>query len=126
MCTDWDETISRLFVHIVALLLVPSQSLASPEPGIPAVPLLLLLHARYICVGYATTILVRHWAVLYQQMGKNQQTEGQLTEGIAREFFLSSYFVVHTFRVVSSDICTFIPDDFRLCLLYCPESCGFL
>lgn len=32
-------------------------------------------------------VLVRHWAVLYQQMGKHQRTQGQLTERIAREFF---------------------------------------
>lgn len=39
-------------------------------------------------MGYVTTVLVRHWAVLYQQMGKNQQTQGLLTERIARESLL--------------------------------------
>lgn len=56
----------------------------------PALPILLLVNLRYICVIYVTTVLVRHWAGLYQKMGKNHQGhgQGQLTERIAREFFL--------------------------------------
>eukprot|EP00752_Nemacystus_decipiens_P004326 g3951.t1 len=64
------------FIHSVCLV--------SPQPGMPALPLLLLLHLRHICVGYVTTVLVRHWAVLYQRMGKNQHTQGPLTERVSR------------------------------------------
>ncbi|CAM9911097.1 unnamed protein product, partial [Pylaiella littoralis] len=55
-------------------------SLVSQEPLIAALPLLFVLHLRYICVGYVTTVLVRHWAMLYQQMGLPQTSQGQLTE----------------------------------------------
>lgn len=77
---------TQLSEYFSALLILP-QCLATPEPGLPALPLLLLLHLKHIGVGYVTTVLVRHWAVLYQQMGRSQQG-GQLNERVSREFVL--------------------------------------
>lgn len=83
------------------------QALVTREPGLPALPLLFIFHLQLICVTYATTVLVRHWAVLYQRIGKNQP---QLTGNTAREcvmmihrpFDLHYISYYHTYQVVPS------------------------
>lgn len=75
----------KLYVLQFSSLDAATQCLASQQPALPGLAALLLLHTKYICAGYVTTVLVRHWAVLYQQMGQSQQNNGQLNERTARE-----------------------------------------
>ena len=71
------------------------QALVTEEPGIPALPLLLLFHFRLIGVAYVTTVLVRHWAVLYQQMSQNQRNQMHLSAKIERKsYHVISYHII--------------------------------
>lgn len=63
---------------------ISKQALATRKPGMPALLALLFYHSRLMFVEFVTTVLVRHWALLHQQMGKNRPNEEHLNDKIAR------------------------------------------
>lgn len=84
-CGDPDRTAMGSSIYTFFQYTRLAQALVTRDPSLPALPLLLLFHLRLICVAYVTTVLVRHWAVLHQQMGSNQRgQQPQLNVKIAR------------------------------------------